>query len=45
MIGGLVGAEMASLVNGLVQKHGGVQGIVEQFESKGLGAHGACRRL
>jgi uncharacterized protein YidB (DUF937 family) len=38
MIGGLVGAEMASLVNGLIQKHGGVQGIVEQFEKQGLGA-------
>lgn len=37
VLGGIVGAEMASVVNGLIQKHGGVQGIVNQFESQGLG--------
>jgi uncharacterized protein YidB (DUF937 family) len=38
VIGGLVGAEMATVVNGLIQRHGGVQGIVDQFEKQGLGA-------
>src|SRR5450432_3119073 len=38
MIGGLVGAAMVPIVNGLLEKHGGVQGIVNQFQSNGLGA-------
>ena len=38
LIGGLVGAEMATVVNGLIQRHGGIQGIVDQFEKQGLGA-------
>jgi len=37
VLGGIVGAERATVVNGLIQKHGGVQGIVNQFESQGLG--------
>ncbi len=37
IIGGVVGAEMATVVSGLIKKHGGVQGIVSQFESQGLG--------
>jgi uncharacterized protein YidB (DUF937 family) len=37
MLGGLVGGEMASIVNGLIEKHGGVQGIIAQFEQQGLG--------
>jgi uncharacterized protein YidB (DUF937 family) len=37
IIGGVVGAEVASLVNGLIEKHGGVQGIVTQLEQQGLG--------
>jgi uncharacterized protein YidB (DUF937 family) len=38
VLGGLVGGEMASVVNGLIEKHGGVQGIVAQMEQQGLGA-------
>jgi uncharacterized protein YidB (DUF937 family) len=38
VIGGLVGAEMAGVVNGLIQRHGGIQGIVDQFQKQGLGA-------
>jgi len=34
LIGGVVGAEMATVVNGLIEKHGG---IVSEFQSKGLG--------
>lgn len=37
LIGGAVGAEMASVVNGLIEKHGGLSGIVEQFKTQGLG--------
>ena len=37
ILGGVVGAEMATVVNGLIQKHGGLQGIVNQLEQQGLG--------
>jgi uncharacterized protein YidB (DUF937 family) len=37
LLGGVVGAEMATVVNGLIQKHGGVQGVVAQLEQQGLG--------
>lgn len=38
VIGGLVGGEMATAVNGLIARHGGVSGIVSQLEQQGLGA-------
>ena len=38
ILGGLVGGGMATIVNGLIEKHGGVQGIVSQLEQQGLGA-------
>jgi uncharacterized protein YidB (DUF937 family) len=38
ILGGVVGAEMATVVNGLIEKHGGIQGIVAQMEQQGLGA-------
>ena len=38
LLGGAVGAEMVSVVNGLIEKHGGVQGLVSQFEQNGLGS-------
>jgi len=37
LLGGVVGAEMATLVNSFIQQHGGVQGIVTQLEQQGLG--------
>jgi uncharacterized protein YidB (DUF937 family) len=37
LLGGVVGAEMATVVNGLIEKHGGIQGIVAQMEQQGLG--------
>ena len=37
ILGGVVGAEMATVVNGLIQKHGGIQGVVAQLEQQGLG--------
>jgi uncharacterized protein YidB (DUF937 family) len=38
LLGGAVGAEMATVVNSFIQQHGGVQGIVSQFEKQGLGS-------
>jgi uncharacterized protein YidB (DUF937 family) len=38
ILGGVVGAGMASVINGVLEKHGGVQGVVDQFEKQGLGA-------
>ena len=37
LLGGVVGAEMVTVVNGLIEKHGGVQGIITQLEQQGLG--------
>ncbi len=37
LIGGAVGAEMVTVVNGLIEKHGGVKGIVAEFQQKGFG--------
>jgi uncharacterized protein YidB (DUF937 family) len=37
LLGGAVGAEMVTVVNGLIEKHGGIQGIVAQLEQQGLG--------
>jgi uncharacterized protein YidB (DUF937 family) len=37
VLGGVVGAGMVSVVNGIIEKHGGVQGIVNEFERNGLG--------
>jgi uncharacterized protein YidB (DUF937 family) len=38
LLGGAAGAEMVTVVNALIEKHGGVQGIVAQLEQQGLGA-------
>jgi uncharacterized protein YidB (DUF937 family) len=38
VLGGVVGAELASVVNQLIEKHGGVQGIITQLEQQGLGS-------
>jgi uncharacterized protein YidB (DUF937 family) len=38
LIGGIVGAGMVSVVNGIMEKHGGLQGVVNEFERNGLGA-------
>ena len=37
LMGGLVGGEMATVVNHLIEQHGGVQGIVSQLQQQGLG--------
>ena len=38
LLGGIVGAGMVSVVNGILEKHGGLQGVVGEFEKNGLGA-------
>jgi uncharacterized protein YidB (DUF937 family) len=38
VLGGIVGAGMVSVVNGILEQHGGVQGVVSEFEKNGLGA-------
>jgi uncharacterized protein YidB (DUF937 family) len=37
VLGGIVGAGMVSVVNSILEQHGGVQGVVNEFENKGLG--------
>jgi len=38
VLGGIVGAGMVSVINGVLEQHGGLQGVVSEFEKKGLGA-------
>src|SRR5258708_24664460 len=38
ILGGVVGASMVSVVTGILDEHGGLQGVVDQFEKQGLGA-------
>jgi uncharacterized protein YidB (DUF937 family) len=37
LLGGIVGAGMVSVINGIIEKHGGLQGVVNEFERNGLG--------
>jgi uncharacterized protein YidB (DUF937 family) len=37
LLGGIVGAGMVSVVNNVLEQHGGLQGVVSQFEKNGLG--------
>jgi len=36
LLGGIVGAGMVTVVNGIIEKHGGLQGVVSEFERNGL---------
>ena len=36
-VGGVIGAGLVSVVNDIIEKHGGLQGVVNQFETNGLG--------
>ena len=38
VLGGIVGAGMVTVVNDVIEKHGGLQGVVNEFERNGLGA-------
>ena len=44
LLGGIVGAGVVTAVNGLIEKHGGLQGVVSEFERNGLGATIQSRR-
>ena len=37
ILGGIVGAGMTAVVNGLIEQNGGIAGIVSKFEQGGLG--------
>jgi uncharacterized protein YidB (DUF937 family) len=37
LIGGAIGAALTTAINGLIEKHGGVKGLVTELEQKGLG--------
>ncbi len=37
VLGGVVGAELTNVVSGVIERHGGVSGLVAQFEQQGLG--------
>lgn len=39
ILGGLVGGAAASLLNDYFKKHGGVSGVVAEFEQTGFGQH------
>jgi uncharacterized protein YidB (DUF937 family) len=38
LLGGIIGAGMVSAVNGILEKHGGLQGVANEFEKNGLAA-------
>src|SRR5262245_39230970 len=38
LLGGLIGGGMATVVNQVLDKHGGLQGVVNEFERNGFGA-------
>ncbi len=37
LLGGIVGAGLVSVVNNILEQHGGLQGVVSHFEKNGLG--------
>ncbi|MBS0374281.1 MAG: DUF937 domain-containing protein [Proteobacteria bacterium] len=37
ILGGVVGSAMVGVVNHILEQNGGLQGVVNQFEQKGLG--------
>ncbi|WP_372785404.1 YidB family protein [Phenylobacterium sp.] len=37
ILGGMIGAGMAGVVNDVLERHGGVQGVINQFQTNGLG--------
>ena len=37
LIGGVVGAGMTTVVSQILEKHGGLQGVVKEFERNGFG--------
>jgi uncharacterized protein YidB (DUF937 family) len=38
VLGGVIGASMASRISGIIEQHGGLQAVVALLEKQGLGA-------
>lgn len=38
VLGGVIGAGATALVKGVIEQHGGLQGLVNQFQQTGLGS-------
>ncbi|HEX6815036.1 MAG TPA: YidB family protein [Gemmatimonadaceae bacterium] len=38
ILGGIVGAEMVTVVSHVIERHGGVQGLISHLQSQGLGS-------
>ena len=38
LLGGIVGAGLVSVVNNVLERHGGLQGVISEFEKNGLGS-------
>lgn len=38
LLGGIIGGGMVSVVNNIIEQHGGLQAVVSQFEKNGLGS-------
>jgi len=38
LLGGIVGGGLASVVNDILERHGGLPGVVNEFQRNGLGA-------
>jgi len=38
LLGGIIGGGMVSVVNQILEKHGGLQGVVSEFERNGFGS-------
>jgi len=39
ILGGAIGAEALSLVKDYIEKHGGIEGVITEFEKTGYGQH------
>lgn len=37
ILGGMIGAGMAGVVSDVLERHGGVEGVINQFQTNGLG--------
>ena len=46
ILGGAIGAALATAINGLIEKHGGVKGLINELEQKASAlpsSHGSAR--
>jgi uncharacterized protein YidB (DUF937 family) len=38
VMGGIMGAGLTPIISGIIEKNGGVQGLISQFEQQGMGS-------